>query len=123
MALIIRGIIVSGTREASRYVEEYGLELEKLLGVKPYSGTLNIKLDKCIEELVGDFKPLIIPPPKPGLGTVYAYYGSLRGIHVLVVKPALTRHDCNIVEVVSGVKLREVLNLNDGDVVEIELHE
>ncbi|MEM0004438.1 MAG: DUF120 domain-containing protein [Desulfurococcaceae archaeon] len=123
MTLNIRGVIVSGTREASRYVEEYGLEFEKLLGVKPYPGTLNIKLDKCLEEIIGGFKPLIIPPPKPGLGVVYAYRGFLRGIRVLVVKPALTRHDCRVLEVVSGVKLREVLGLSDGDVVEIELSE
>ncbi|MEM0099654.1 MAG: DUF120 domain-containing protein, partial [Desulfurococcaceae archaeon] len=67
-------------------------------------------------------KPTIIQPPRKGLGVVYAYRGFLRGIQVLVVKPALTKHDCRVVELVSAVKLREVLGLNDGDIVEVELY-
>ncbi|MEM0030756.1 MAG: DUF120 domain-containing protein [Desulfurococcaceae archaeon] len=122
MITVIRGKVISGVGEASKYVEEYGSEFEKILGVKPYPGTLNIELGECIEEIIGNIRPTIIQPPRKGLGVVYAYRGFLRGIQVLVVKPALTKHDCRVVELVSAVKLREVLGLNDGDIVEVELY-
>lgn len=121
MRITIRGKVISGSREASKYVEEYKSEFKNILGVEPYPGTLNIKLDKCMEEITSSIKPTIIPPPRQGLGFVYAYRGFIRGIKVLVVKPELTKHDCRVVELVSTVKLREVLNLADGDIVEVEL--
>ena len=117
----LRGIVISGLNEGAYYVEQYSENFEKILGIKPYPGTLNILLDECIDEVLCGVKSLIIQPPRPGLGIVYGYRGYIGNIEVLIVKPSITRHDCRILEVVAPVHLRSILGLKDNDSVEIEI--
>lgn len=123
MAIRIRGCVFSGSGEAAYYVKLYENSFEQLLGSKPYPGTLNIRLDKCFEEYARNIKPLVIEPPRSDLGAVHVYMGYLAGYRVLVVKPAKTRYECNVVEVVSDTKLRDILKLKDGDLVEVVILE
>lgn len=121
MLRVLRGKVFSGTGEGARYVNLYSEQLSRILSSRPYPGTLNILLESCFYELIDTNRLTVIPPPKPGLGEVYAYPGRLMGIPVLLVKPAITKHGCRVVEVVSCVNLRKELELKDGDVVEIVL--
>ncbi len=118
----IRGVVVSGIGEAGFYVKLYSEYFRELLGGEPYPGTLNILLESCsaLEEIFSEKH--LVKSLKPGLAPAYIRRGVLRGFSVVVVKPLVTRHDCGVLEVVSSVKLRDVLGLRDGDVVEIELH-
>lgn len=123
MGRTLRGKIFSGTGEGAHYTKLYSNELTKILGTQPYPGTLNVLLDKCFYELIEASKLIRIPPPKQGLGAVYAYRGYLAGVPVLILKPTITTHECRVVEVVSHVNLRRELGLRDGDVVELVLVE
>jgi riboflavin kinase len=118
----IRGVVVSGIGEAGFYVKLYSEYFRELLGGEPYPGTLNILLESCsaLEEIFSEKH--LVKPLKPGLAPAYIRRGVLRGFSVVVVKPLVTRHECRVLEVVSSVKLRDVLGLRDGDVVEIELY-
>jgi riboflavin kinase len=118
----IRGVVVSGIGEAGFYVKLYSEYFRELLEREPYPGTLNILLESCstLEEIFSEKH--LVKPLKPGLAPAYIRRGVLRGFSVVVVKPLVTRHECRVLEVVSSVKLRDVLGLRDGDVVEIELH-
>jgi len=117
----LRGVVVSGVGVAWKYVEEYEHIFERLLGAKPYPGTLNVLLPDCYSNILAGVKPRVIQPPRPGLCKAYVYTGWLGGIKVVIVKPTKTIHDCRVVEVVAPVKLRDLLGIKDGDVVEIEI--
>lgn len=120
--MIMVGRVVSGFGEGGKYVEIYMDVIEKVLGIKPYPGTLNVEiLIGNPEILYGKLKPVIISPPGPGYGEVYAYKARLNGIVVFLVRPAKTRHDIKIVEVISDKYIRGLLNLRDGDQVIIEV--
>jgi len=118
----IRGVVVSGIGEAGFYVKLYSDYFKELLGEEPYPGTLNIVIDSCsvLGEVFSDNH--LVKPRKPGLAPAYIRRGVLGGFNVVVVKPLVTRHDCRVLEVVSTIKLRDVLGLRDGDVIEIELY-
>ncbi len=117
----LRGLVVSGVGVAWKYVKEYEHIFERLLGAKPYPGTLNVLLPDCYSNILAGVKPHVIQPPRPGLCEAYVYAGWLGGIRVVIVKPAKTVHDCRVVEVVAPVKLRDLLGIKDGDVVKIEI--
>jgi riboflavin kinase len=117
----IRGKVVSGIGEASWYVEKYSETLKTHLGEKPYPGTLNILLCECFNELLKGVKPIVINPPEQGLCSALGYIGYVKGFKVLVLKPLASRHDCRVVELIAGVKLRDVLGLRDGDEIEVDV--
>jgi len=117
----LRGVVFSGSGEGAAYVELYRDQIALVLGSAPHPGTLNVALDACFQDFVEVEKLVTINPPKQGLGAVLACRGLLMGIPVLVIKPTITRHGCNVVEVVSAVNLRKHFELRDGDVVEITL--
>lgn len=119
MVLLLRGRLTSGVGEGARYVEIYRRALSDLLGSDPYPGTLNLELDTCFYDIASRFPPLRVKPPHSGLGEVFAFRGWVGNIRVLVLKPIITSHDCNTVEVVSSVHLRSHLKLKDGDFIEI----
>lgn len=121
MKTTLRGRVVSGIARAGYYVDKYRDLFKPLLGTDPYPGTLNIKLDKCIWEYTKGLSPLVVKPSEPGLCEAYVFRGRVGGIDVLIVKPSVTIHDCTIVELIAGVKLRDLLSLRDGDVVEIAI--
>ncbi|MEM1641834.1 MAG: DUF120 domain-containing protein [Desulfurococcaceae archaeon] len=121
--ITIEGRVISGVGEGAYYVEKYSRLLEKVLGEPPYPGTLNVELNTCFYDLVKEIgvPPLVIRPDQEGLGVVYVYTGKVNGVKVLVLKPAITRHKCEIVELVSSKHLRRELELRDGDVVKITI--
>lgn len=118
----IRGVVISGIGEAVFYVRLYSEYFRGVLGADPYPGTLNILVDSC-DVVQGVFSEShLVKPLKPNLAPAYIRRGVLGGFSVVVVKPLVTRHDCRVLEIVSSVKLRDVLGLKDGDVVEVELY-
>jgi len=116
--IVLRGKVVSGLGEGAKYVELYRERFREYLGIDPYPGTLNVELIGSSPQLPLN-KAIVIPPPRPGFGEVYAYRALLSGLEVYVVKPARTRHPPSTVEVVSSYCLREKLKLRDGSLVEI----
>jgi len=116
--VVLRGKVVSGLSEGAKYVELYRERFREYLGIDPYPGTLNVVLIGSAPQLPLD-KAIVIPPPRPGFGEVYAYRAHLGGLEVYVVRPVKTRHPPSTIEVVSSYCLREKLGLRDGSLVEI----
>ncbi len=108
----------------------YSKEFRKVLGLNPYPGTLNIKIEEgdlvnryssCLERM----KYIIIEPPKiPGakLGKVLAYPATFNGLNVYIVRPAITVYKLDVIELIAEESLRETFSLKDGDEVEIEIN-
>ena len=101
--------------------------IEKL-GFNPYSGTLNLRIDKltmtCYHEIIEDVKQHRIDPPDnsyyPGLCVkAWLNYNVLGAI----VIPIMPDYPKDLVEVISAHYLREKLSLNDGDELSVTLIE
>jgi len=128
------GIVISGMGEGAYYIglPHYFDNLTKILGKRPFLGTLNIQLN---EDLINDYylriklyNPIIIE----GFKTEDRTFGMVKCYNIILynkdnisnnVKALLldiqrTSHKKGIVEVVSELNLREKLKLIDGSRVE-----
>lgn len=123
MPIKLKGKIVSGLGVGAKYVQLYRGVFNKYLGIDPYPGTLNIDIGQDFFIYTKKLKAKIIPPPRKGLGCVLAYPGILMGIKIYVIKPCITNHGWNILEIISDKNLRKTLNLKDNDIVEIIIYD
>uniref|UniRef100_A0A7J3ZKF6 Riboflavin kinase n=1 Tax=Fervidicoccus fontis TaxID=683846 RepID=A0A7J3ZKF6_9CREN len=131
--LILEGMVVSGLGEGRYYVGHpyYSAMFERLLGFKPYPGTLNIRLlgESIWKRSLLDLKSELVVP---GFKDEKREYGGAKLFPAAVnryrpaaiVIPERTSHSRNVIEVVAPVCLRSALGLKDGDrvVLEVSLH-
>ena len=118
----INGEVTTGLRKAAYFLSQdfYTKEFKKNLGFVPYPGTLNIIvgeefLDE-INEIKNNCENLI--KPDQGFGAVKYIEAKLNdSIEGAIVFPAKTTHEENYLEFIAENKLRDELNLNDGDIV------
>ncbi len=127
--ILIRGKVFSGLGEGRYYVslEGYLKQFEKLLGFKPYPGTLNVKIPReqmFFRSKLDEEEGIIIKGFKTKertFGDVKAFRCRVNGVEGAIVLPQRTHYPKDVLEVIAPVKLREVLNLEDGDWVEVEV--
>jgi riboflavin kinase len=130
--LQMKARVVSGKGEGSFFVSltYYKESFLKYLGFDPYPGTLNaIIYDRVSLEnrvLLDMYKGIEIPEkrePDRILGSVKAFPASVNDFSpAALVIPSRTVHPKSIIELISPVKLREKLNLNDGDEISVEVY-
>jgi len=128
LSRIVEGRVVSGLGEGAKYVTMpvYNILLTELLDDTPYPGTLNIDIQKSYEELLKECPPLQIKSVVMNgreYGGFYYWFGNIvePNIHVLVIRPFLTKHHENVLEVVAEKNLRKELGLEDGNVIKVKL--
>ncbi|MCX8195592.1 MAG: DUF120 domain-containing protein [Acidilobaceae archaeon] len=123
------GRIFSGIGEGGFYVSIYARRFKEALGIVPYPGTLNLRLEdpSSFSSCLRAFPSLRVPPPEiPGarLGGVLVYGVELRAapdLLVFLVRPEITVYRDDVAELLSEVHLRSSLGLEDGDRVEFRL--
>jgi riboflavin kinase len=121
----IDGEVKSGMGKGSFFLsqESYTKEFEKNLGFIPFPGTLNVMVSEEhldeINEIKENCENLI--KPDDGFGSVKYIEAKLNEkVDGAIVFPAKTTHeDCHL-EFISENKLRDELNLKDGDIVSLE---
>jgi len=121
----INGEVTTGLGKAAYFLSQefYTKEFEKNCGFIPYPGTLNVivgeeYLDE-INQIKDSCKNLI--KPDEGFGAVKYIDATLNDkIKGAIVFPAKTTHDENYLEFIAETKLREQLNLRDGDEVTLK---
>lgn len=126
--LTLQGKVATGLGEGGWYISRRGYQaaLEKLLGFKPFYGTLNIALEGPEAAKLGELRArdgmLVQEFQDEGrtFGAVKCFRASLRGVDAAAVLP-LRGHHTDVLEVVAPVHLRERLGLRDGDDVTIEV--
>lgn len=128
MILVVKGKVVSGTGVGSRFM---GLEwvkrqiLEKF-GFEPYVGTLNLRMDEGTSSKFQSFtksrKGILIEPldEKFCVGKCFRIRIKDRIDGVLVI-PLVPNYPHNQIEVIAPVNLREILELEDGDEITVEI--
>lgn len=121
----IDGEVTTGLGKAAYFLSQefYTKEFKKNLGFVPYPGTLNVVvsdeyLDE-INEIKNNCENLIKPDTE--FGAVKYIEANLNGeISGAIVFPAKTTHEENYLEFIAENKLRDQLNLKDGDTVSLE---
>ena len=121
----IDGEVTTGLGKAAFFLSQefYTREFEKNLGFVPFPGTLNVvvsddHLDE-INEIKNSCENLI--KPDEGFGAVKYIEAILNdNVSGAIVFPAKTTHEENYLEFISENRLRDELNLEDGDVVSLE---
>jgi riboflavin kinase len=130
MTEIIEGKLIAGVGRGAKFlaIPIYYKIFLQILGKTPFLGTLNLKLDKKAAKYV---------EKKFEKGTIFNHltfekksYGGLITIRVRLkhsnhylncvgVRPLLTTHDIDILEVVCDKNIREFWGLQNNDGVEI----
>ena len=132
----LRGIVTSGMGEGKHYISlpGYMRQFRERLGYEPFPGTLNVELD---EESVRSrartdaLDPIDIDgwedddrtygPAFCWPATIEA--GGDRYDRVHVVSPERTHHGAEQLELIAPVKLRDTLDIEDGDGVIVHVSE
>ncbi len=127
---MLKGKVVSGLGEGAKYVSMpiYNILLTELLDEPPFPGTLNLKTGLSYRFLIDECPPshirnIIINGVERG--GFYYWFGDIMKsrdkLTVLVLRPFLSKHSEDVLEVVSSVNLREALDVGDGDSLEVHL--
>ncbi|HVL87933.1 MAG TPA: DUF120 domain-containing protein [Candidatus Thermoplasmatota archaeon] len=119
-----RGTLVAGLGEGQYYMSRRGYRdaFQRLLGFEPHPGTLNLRLSGADLDRLQELRAregLAVPEftdENRTFGAVKCFSASIQGVPCAVVLPARSHHE-GILEVVSPYKLRDKLNLKDGDEV------
>jgi riboflavin kinase len=119
--LIVRGRVTVGLGVGGKYVSHpyYREAFSKVLGCTPFPGTLNLATDSDWRLLASLCQPMVIEETVwngTRLGAVYMWrvlsLGPLKGDRqprALLIRPLLSKHPSNVLEVVACVELRPLL--------------
>lgn len=121
----IDGEVTTGLGKAAFFLSQefYTKQFEKNLGFIPFPGTLNVIVSNEylpeISEIKNNCQNLIKPDTE--FGAVKYIEAKLNNqINGAIVFPAKTTHEENYLEFIAEKKLREELNIEDGDMVSLE---
>ncbi|MCS7144391.1 MAG: winged helix-turn-helix domain-containing protein/riboflavin kinase [Archaeoglobaceae archaeon] len=121
--------VFSGLGEGSYYVslEGYRRQFIEKLSIDPFPGTLNLRvakgdimLKKRLDKEEG-IKIEGFSAENRTFGSAKAFKCKLNGVSAFIVIPQRTHYPGDVLEVISDKKLRDLLNLKDGDLVELEV--
>jgi len=118
----LTGKVVSGVKEAAYFTQLDWVQeqcMEKL-GFRPYPGTLNLEIEDNnipVIEALNKEKHEELIPSDPNFCTAKVLPVSLGDEKGAIIIPAeeVQVHGKRIVEIIASRKLKDALNLNDGD--------
>ncbi|RNJ77310.1 MAG: CTP-dependent riboflavin kinase [Nitrosopumilus sp. B06] len=119
----LEGTLVSGMGEGAYYMalDGYTCQFRSKIGYVPFPGTLNVRLDKREHrEAVRQFEGLPgtriegFSDGKRTYGWVKCFDAKINDIACHLIILERTHHDDSIVELISGVCLRNAATLDDG---------
>jgi len=122
----IKGILVSGKEEGASFTELDWVKeqcLEKL-GFQPYPGTLNLKVegeDASLVKALAGKEGVSLLPPTPDFCQAMCLRVRIGDIEGAVILPHVDSYYENIVEILAPVKVKDKLNLKEGDEVVFDL--
>jgi len=120
---VMRGRVVSGLGEGQYYISRQGYRNQffQKLGFVPFPGTLNIKLDQPFNPGSHQVRIEGFQEEERSFGGCKCYKIKLNGLEGAIIRPDRSSYPSDLVEVISPLRLREVLKLEDGDAVELTL--
>lgn len=121
-AVVLRGQVTGGKGEHAHWMTVHADLYEAKTGIALYPGTLNVQLDR---EWHVSGESIRLEPPEYGV-PLSIVPCTIAGIPAFIVRTDKNDrgegdHHPTVVELVSPVRLREALGLDDGDEVDIEV--
>ncbi len=123
----IEGTVSFGLGEGRYYISQkpYLEQFKKLLGFKPFLGTLNLVVEtEKLEKFLLNSKPIFIQ----GFSTKERSFGSLKafkikifGVQGAIIIPERAKHQKNTVEIISPVFLRKKFGFKEKSKAKIML--
>ena len=124
VTVTLRGKVVSGVGEGRAFtsLDWARRQFREKLGFNPYAGTLNIQTIREENiELLRSSKGIQIDPPDGFLGGKCFTALIDKRVYGAVVIPDSSKHPSNVLEIIAAVSLRKELNLDDGDMVDVQV--
>ena len=130
MSIVVKGRIVTGIGVGSRFI---GMEwvreqiLEKL-GFDPYVGTLNVRMDeetsRRYHSLLEGREGIPLEPLDERYHRGKCYRSRINDrVDGAIIVPIVPDYPADIMEIIAPVNLREILGLQDGSEVTVEILE
>ena len=121
----IDGEVTTGYGKAAYFLaqEFYKNKFEENCGFIPFPGTLNIIIPENKQDTINNIKDNcnnLIKPNKDFGGVQYVKARLNDEITGAIIFPEKTTHEINYLEFISKYKLRDKLNLKDGDMVTVK---
>lgn len=128
--LKFRGTVVSGLGEGKYYLSQpgYSRQFPPQVGYIPFSGTLNVRLDRETLRRVSAIRHwagIRIEGFHDGdrtFGGAVCFPAHLNGQACHLIRPDRTHYE-DVVEFIAAVSLRDALGLKDQNLVDVELEE
>ena len=131
---VLKGKVVSGAKKAAFFTQlDWVLEqCSEKLGFKPFPGTLNVDiLPESILDVqsIQEEKGIELVPPDPKGSNDATFCAaqvlpvSIEEAKAAIIIPAekVRVHGKNIIEVIAPVRLKDALNIDDGDIVTLTI--
>ncbi|MEM2341034.1 MAG: DUF120 domain-containing protein [Candidatus Bathyarchaeia archaeon] len=125
--ITVRGIVRTGINEGSRFtaLPWFKRQVKEILGFEPYPGTLNLLLanedyDNLMVLLSKNAGFEIVPENGYLPGRLYRAL-IMSSVLGAVVRPNVPNYPRNLLEIIAPINLRRLLNLRDGDEVEVKV--
>lgn len=119
--MVLNGVVTSGLGVAKKWVSKIENNFEQKTKIKPYHGTLNIKLEK--DYII---KPdwTINPEEYGGTQKVFIKKCKLLDTEAYIVRAEKNQtgqgdYDLKTIEIISDINFRKTYNLKDGKKVTI----
>lgn len=107
--------VVSGIGKGGKYVEVYADKIEKVVNLRPYPGTLNLKLSSSAPPL-----ETMEIPAFGKFGAIELAPCTINGERAFIVFPKKGKRHEGILEVIAEKNIKALLSLEDGDYVDIQ---
>ena len=136
---LLGGKIVPGLGVGSEIIKDYLTIFKRELKMDIFPGTLNLQLEKDFDaerpkptSSVSNhtsastiyWDGYIQPFTKPDgtkRGGVWYLRAKVKNFPIFVIRPELTRHPKNIIEIISPINIRKQYGLKDGDFLEVNI--
>jgi len=126
--LKISGKIISGAKQGAFFTQLDWVKEQCLqkLGFEPWPGTLNLEISMDRVDLIEELREkggIELIPPDANYCSGHVLPVSIEGIPAAIVIPAedVRVHAKNIVEIIAPERLKEALDVQDGDWVTVEI--
>jgi riboflavin kinase len=121
---LLFGKVVSGLGEGQGYIsmDGYRSQIRKLLGFDPFPGTLNLRLESPFA--LPEDEAIVISgfiSASRSYGSCKCYPCKIGGRKCAIIRPDRSAYPPSLIEIIAPVHLRESMNLQDGDEVEVGL--
>ncbi|HEY0003289.1 MAG TPA: DUF120 domain-containing protein [Pyrinomonadaceae bacterium] len=123
---VLRGKVFSGVGNFSYWIEKLQDDYLAKTGMRFFPGTLNLQLAESYGVPADALR--LDKEDYGGTVTIYIVPCTIFGRKAFILRPESNEkgfgtHARSVIEVACDVKLRELYNLEDGDVVQVEVAE